>query len=46
MKTLFANNETKNFDNFAFDVLTVEELSCIKGGGTKEDDSYLDPTKP
>lgn len=44
MKTLFANNETLNFDNFAFDVLSVEELSCIKGG--KEDDSYLDPTKP
>ncbi|MGE5447464.1 MAG: hypothetical protein ACM3PR_03815 [Bacteroidales bacterium] len=41
MKTLFANNETTNFDNFTFDVLTVEELSCIKGG--KEDDSYILP---
>jgi hypothetical protein len=46
MKTLFANNDVKNFDNFAFDVLTVAELSCIKGGGAKEDDSYADPTKP
>ena len=44
MKTLFANNDTKNFDNFSFDVLTVAELACIKGG--KEDDSYGDPTKP
>lgn len=41
MKTLFANNETMNFDNFAFDVLTVEELSSIKGG--KEQDSYAPP---
>ncbi|MGE5428199.1 MAG: hypothetical protein ACM3O8_09920 [Methylococcaceae bacterium] len=41
MKTLFANNETTNFDNFTFDVLTVEELSCIKGG--KEDDAYVLP---
>ena len=40
MKTLFANNETKNFDNFSFDVLTVEELACIKGG--KEEDSYVE----
>jgi len=40
MKTLFANNETKNFDNFSFDVLTSEELSSIKGGLAKEEDSY------
>ncbi|HET6558354.1 MAG TPA: bacteriocin [Prolixibacteraceae bacterium] len=40
MKTLFANNETQNFDNFSFDVLTVEELACIKGG--KEDDAYIE----
>jgi hypothetical protein len=32
MKTLFANNETKNFDSFSFDVLTAEELSLVKGG--------------
>lgn len=42
MKTLFANNEIQNFDNFSFDVLTSEELACIKGGGTKEDDSYIE----
>ena len=41
MKTLFTNNGTKNFDNFSFDVLTVEELALIKGG--KEDDAYMDP---
>jgi bacteriocin-like protein len=41
MKTLFANNETKKFDNFAFDILTTEELACIKGG--KEEDTYIDP---
>jgi len=38
MKTLFANNETKNFDSFSFDVLTSEELSLVKGG--KSADSY------
>lgn len=43
MKTLFANNDTKNFDNFSFDVLTVAELSCIKGG--KEEDVYMEPGK-
>lgn len=32
MKTLFANNETKNFDSISFDVLTSEELSLVKGG--------------
>lgn len=46
MKTLFANNETKNFDNFSFDVLTAEELSCIKGGTAKEEDAYAGPIKP
>jgi bacteriocin-like protein len=40
MKTLFANNESKNFDNFSFDVLTSEELASIKGG--KSQDSYAD----
>ncbi len=40
MKTLFANNETKNFDSFSFDVLTAEELSLVKGG--KVQDSYID----
>ncbi len=40
MKTLFANNETKNFDSFSFDVLTSEELSLVKGG--KVVDSYSD----
>lgn len=38
MKTLFANNETKNFDSFSFDVLTSEELSFVKGG--KAADAY------
>ncbi len=42
MKTLSANNGTTNFDNFSFDVLTVEELALIKGG--KSDDNYIDPT--
>ena len=41
MKTLFANNETKNFDNFSFDVLTVEELALVKGG--KSEDVIIDP---
>ncbi len=41
MKTLFANNGTKKFDSYSFDVLTIEELACIKGG--KEDDAYLEP---
>jgi len=40
MKTLFANNGTKNF-NFAFDVLTSVELSLVKGG--KDIDIYIDP---
>jgi len=40
MKTLFANNETKNFDSFSFDVLTSEELSLVKGGRVA--DSYCD----
>ena len=40
MKTLFANNETKNFDSFSFDVLNTEELSLVKGG--KSADSYMD----
>jgi len=40
MKTLFANNETKNFDSFSFDVLTTEELSLVKGG--KAEDVYID----
>ena len=44
MKTLFANNETKNFDSFSFDVLTSDELSLIKGG--KSEDIYVDPIKP
>ena len=38
MKTLFANNETKNFDSFSFDALNAEELSLVKGG--KSVDSY------
>ena len=42
MKTLFANNETTKFDNFSFDVLTTEELACIKGGAGKEEDSYVE----
>ena len=36
MKTLFANNETKNFDSFSFDVLTAEELSLVKGGKSED----------
>ena len=41
MKTLFANNETKSLDNLSFDVLTLVELSLIKGG--KSDDNYAPP---
>ena len=41
MNTLYTNNETSNFDNFSFDVLTSEELALIKGG--KEDDAYVHP---
>lgn len=40
MKTLFANNETKNFDSFSFDALTTEELALVKGG--KSADAYMD----
>ena len=40
MKTLFGNNETKNFDSFSFDVLTSEELALVKGG--KSEDIYVD----
>ncbi|MDP3180658.1 MAG: hypothetical protein Q8M67_02475 [Bacteroidota bacterium] len=40
MKTLIANNESKNFSNFSFDVLTSEELFSIKGG--KPEDAYAD----
>lgn len=40
MKTLFANNETRNFDSFTFDVLTSDELSQVKGG--KSEDVYVD----
>lgn len=40
MKTLFANNETKNFDSFSFDALTAEELALVKGG--KSVDVYAD----
>lgn len=42
MKILIANNETRNFDNFSFDVLTCEELALIKGG--REEDAYVDLT--
>ena len=41
MKTLFANNETTNFDNLSFDVLTSEELAVLKGG--READYYVGP---
>ena len=41
MKNLFTNNETINFDNFSFDVLTSEELAVVKGG--KEEDAYDHP---
>ena len=40
MKTLFANNETKNFDSFSFDALTSDELALVKGG--KVVDNYAD----
>ena len=43
MKNLFTNNQTKNFDNFSFDVLTAEELAFIKGGDGREEDAYQDP---
>lgn len=38
MKTLFAANETRNFDSFTFEVLSSEELSQLKGG--KSEDAY------
>ena len=41
MKTTFANNKTKYFDSFSFDVLNSDELALIKGG--KVDDAYIDP---
>jgi hypothetical protein len=41
MKNLFANNESKNFNSFSFDVLTAEELALVKGG--KSEDIYIDP---
>jgi len=41
MKTQFTNNDTNNFDNFSFDVLTSEELALVKGG--KEEDAYVHP---
>ena len=42
MKTLYINNDTNNFVNLSFDVLTSQELDVIKGG--KSDDSYILPT--
>jgi hypothetical protein len=42
MKTLTANNETKNFDSISFDVLTSEELSLVKGGKSADAYSKLD----
>ena len=41
MKILFTKNETTNFDNFSFDVLTSEELAVVKGG--KSADAYVGP---
>lgn len=41
MKTIFATNETTNFNNLSFDILTSDELAVIKGG--KEQDSYVNP---
>ena len=43
MKTLFANNENNIFD--AFEILTKEELSQVKGsgpGGRDADDIIID----
>ena len=41
MNILFTNNETNNFDNLSFDVLTSEELAVLKGG--READYYVGP---
>jgi len=41
MKTVFANNEKNNIDNFSFDILTSDELDLVKGG--KEADVYVQP---
>ena len=41
MKTLFTKNETNNFDNLSFDVLTSAELEVVKGG--KSADAYVGP---
>lgn len=38
MKTLFASNDTRNFDSFTFEVLSSEELLQLKGG--KSEDAY------
>jgi hypothetical protein len=43
MKTIFSNNQTNQFDNFSFDILTAEELAFVKGGDAKEEDAYADP---
>jgi hypothetical protein len=40
MKTLFATNETRNFDSFTFEVLSSEDLLQVKGG--KSQDSYAE----
>jgi len=43
MKTLFTNDTTISIDSFTFEVLSVEELSLLKGGkGSREQDSYAD----
>jgi len=42
MKTLFANNETKNFDSFSFDSLSTEELSLVRGGRGQDSYAVLD----
>ncbi len=39
MKTLFANNEKNIFDSF--EVLTKEELNEVKGGISRDCDSYI-----
>ncbi len=39
MKTLFANNEKNIFDSF--EVLTKEELNEVKGGISRDLDSYI-----
>ena len=40
MKTLFANNEKNFFESF--EILTAQELNNIKGGKSRDLDTYVE----